>query len=172
MPDVCDGILAMQYTDVDLAAEGGYLKPLQKEFTVMPTGPNLVIELKPKVQHPILNGIEIYSREMDGEGAVSRLTAAGPRQFQALGHMAAGLLSSLCDMRATLPEMFLIGVASHIPTVQAMWPTRLPGAGQSQPGVLVVAANVCPADFCWICREANSGDPPGRTRDSQGGRCR
>eukprot|EP00892_Ulva_mutabilis_P000625 jgi/Ulvmu1/10563/UM065_0017.1 len=56
-----------QYTDVDLAAEGGYLKPIQKEFTVTPTRPNMIIELKPKVQHPILNGIEIYSRETELE---------------------------------------------------------------------------------------------------------
>lgn len=53
---------------MDLAAEGGYLTALQKEFTVMPTGPTLVVELKPKVQHPILNGIEIYAREVDAEG--------------------------------------------------------------------------------------------------------
>ena len=60
----------MQYADVDLAAEGGYLRPLQKEFTVMPTGPNLIVELTPKVQHPILNGIEIYSREVEAEGQI------------------------------------------------------------------------------------------------------
>lgn len=62
---------SLQYEDVDLAAEGGYLTALQKEFTVMPTGPTLVVELKPKVQHPILNGIEIYAREVDAEGTLA-----------------------------------------------------------------------------------------------------
>lgn len=67
----------MQYTDVDLAAEGGYLKPMQKEFMVTPTGPNMIIELKPKVQHPILNGIEIYAREteVEEEGAATACSA-------------------------------------------------------------------------------------------------
>lgn len=55
----------LQYTDVDLVAESGYLKPVAKEFVVMPTTPNMMIELRGKTQSPLLNGIEIYSREVE-----------------------------------------------------------------------------------------------------------
>lgn len=113
-----DGLVALQYTDVDLAAEGGYLKPLQKEFTVMPTGPNLVIELKPKVQHPILNGIEIYSREMDGEGALSRFSALWAlTSLRHWGTWRHSLPQNSCHMKIALLEM-MCTVVSHVPAGQ------------------------------------------------------
>eukprot|EP00892_Ulva_mutabilis_P000623 jgi/Ulvmu1/10561/UM065_0015.1 len=50
-----------QYEGVDLAAENGFLTPVLKEFLVVPTGPTMIIELRAKVQNPLLNGIEIYT---------------------------------------------------------------------------------------------------------------
>ena len=57
-------LFRLQYEDVDLAAEGGFLRPVVKEFLIVPTGPTMIIELKAKVQNPMINGIEIYSGEV------------------------------------------------------------------------------------------------------------
>lgn len=70
---------------MDLAAEGGYLKAVVKEFVIMPTAPSLMIELRRKVQNPILNGIEIYAREVQAPMFGTSIPAIGLRWEAAIG---------------------------------------------------------------------------------------
>lgn len=54
----------VQFTGVDIVKEVGAFAPLVKEFTFVPSGPNMVIELKSEVDNALINGIEVYSREV------------------------------------------------------------------------------------------------------------
>ena len=54
----------MQFTGLDIVAEVGSFSPLVKEFTFVPSGPTMVIELVSVKDNALLNGIEVYSREV------------------------------------------------------------------------------------------------------------
>lgn len=54
----------MQFTGLDIVAEAGAFVPLVKEFTFVPSGPTMVIELVSVKDNALINGIEVYSREV------------------------------------------------------------------------------------------------------------
>lgn len=54
----------MQFKQLDIVAEAGAFSPLVKEFTFVPAGPTMVLELVSVVDNALINGIEIYSREV------------------------------------------------------------------------------------------------------------
>jgi hypothetical protein len=51
----------VQFSDVDVFAEVGALKPLVKEFVYTPKGKTMTIELVAKTDNALINGIEIFS---------------------------------------------------------------------------------------------------------------
>jgi hypothetical protein len=59
-----DNVVCLQFVGLDLVKEAGPYTPLVKEFTFVPSGPTMVIELISKKDNAMLNAIEVYAREV------------------------------------------------------------------------------------------------------------
>lgn len=61
----------MQFSRIDLVAEAGAFVPLVKEFEHIPRSSSILIQVVSITENALINGVEIYSGTIVGDGALA-----------------------------------------------------------------------------------------------------